>query len=104
MIKVRDFSVGDEDKLWRVFYSSIHQVCSNNYNEEQLQAWAPADLDKSIWAFKMRSIKPYVAFDGDKVIGYADLQKDGKIDHFFVHGDHQGQGVGRHLTKYYTPQ
>ena len=97
MTKIREFKVGDEDGLWRVFYSSIHQVCTNNYNEEQLQAWAPANLDQTIWVTKMRSIKPYIALNGDKIIGYADLQEDGKIDHFFVHGDHQGQGVGRCL-------
>ena len=50
-----------------------------------------------IWASKIRSIKPFVAVFGEKIVGYADLQNDGKIDHFFVHGSHQGQAVGRSL-------
>lgn len=97
MIIIREFKIGDEAELWSVFYTSIHQVCSNNYSEEQIQAWAPADLDQAIWVKKMQSLKPYVAIDGRKIVGYADLQIDGKIDHFFVHGDHQGQGVGNRL-------
>jgi putative acetyltransferase len=99
MITVRKFKSGDEDGAWDVFYSSIHQVCSKDYSEEQIHAWAPADLDPSIWISKIQSIKPFVAVTGEKIIGYADLQKDGKIDHFFVHGDHQAEGVGGSLMK-----
>ncbi len=97
MIIVREFKIGDEEGLWTVFYSSIHQVCCNHYTEEQIKAWAPSDLDPAIWISKMQSIKPFVAVTDKKVIGYADLQEDGKIDHFFVHGDHQSQGVGQNL-------
>ena len=99
MITVREFKTGDEEGVWSVFYSSIHQVCSNDYTEEQIQAWAPADLDPAIWVSKIQSIKPIVAVAGEKIIGYADLQEDGKIDHFFVHGDYQAQGVGKSLMK-----
>ena len=99
MMTIREFEIGDEDGLWRVYYSSIHQVCCKDYSEEQIQAWAPADLDPAIWVSKMQSIKPFVAIAGKKIIGYADLQEDGKIDHFFVHGDHQSQGVGTILMK-----
>jgi len=99
MITVRKFESGDENGVWDVFYSSIHQVCSNDYSEEQIHAWAPADLDRSIWISKIQSIKPFVAVIAEKIVGYADLQKDGKIDHFFVHGDHQAEGVGSSLMK-----
>ena len=92
-IVIREFNTNDERQLWDVHYSSIHQVCSKDYNKEQIEAWAPADLDQSIWASKMQSLRPYVAVLGDKVVGYADLQADGEIDHFFVHGDYQSQGV-----------
>lgn len=97
MISIRDFAIGDEQEAWDVFYSSIHHVCSSHYTIEQVQAWAPADFDQSLWDAKIRSIKPFVAVLGGKIIGYADLQDDGKIDHFFVHGDHQAQGAGGRL-------
>lgn len=97
MVTIREFKIGDEDGAWKVFYSSIHQVCCKDYSTEQIQAWAPANIDSDIWASKMRSIKPFIAMVDEKIIGYADLQNDGKIDHFFVHGDHQAQGVGKSL-------
>ncbi len=33
------------------------------------------------------------------MVGFADLQADGYIDHFFCHHAHQGQGVGRALMQ-----
>jgi len=99
MIDIRKFKEGDEEALWSVFYSSIHQVCSGDYSNEQIDAWAPKDIDPSIWINKFRSIKPFVATLEGNVVGYADLQCDGEIDHFFVHGDHQGKGVGTGLME-----
>ena len=100
MITIREFKLGDEADTWDVFYSSIHQVCSKDYNDEQIQAWAPSDLNPKRWNEKMRSIKPFIALIGGKVAGYADLQADGQIDHFFVHGDYQSQGVGTALMNH----
>lgn len=31
------------------------------------------------------------------MVGYADLQQDGYIDHFFVYGQHQSCGIGAAL-------
>ena len=97
MITIREFKAGDEDGTWNVFYSAIHQVCSRDYTREQIQAWAPIDLDSSKWAKKIQSIKPFIATIDGKIVGYADLQDNGKIDHFFVHGDHQAQGIASAL-------
>ena len=89
-----NFQLGDENGTWEVFYSAIHQVCSSHYTQQQLDAWAPIDLERGIWISKMRSIHPFVAVLENKIIGYSDLREDGLIDHFFVHGDYQRMGVG----------
>ena len=94
MISIRTYKEGDERGTWEVFYSSIHKVCVNDYNPEQIEAWAPEALDPNIWNSKIQSIKPFIATIDGNIIGYADLQKSGLIDHFFVHGDYQRLGVG----------
>lgn len=94
MMIIRNFNIGDEDDLWEVFYSAIHQVCSNDYTEEKVNAWAPDDLESGVWTAKIRSIQPIVVVFNEKIVGYSDLQDSGLIDHFFVHGDYQGGGVG----------
>lgn len=92
---VRKFRVGDEAALFRVYYSAIHQIASRNYSRVQIEAWAPADLDGRIWATRIREINPFVIETDGLLIAYADLQKNGYIDHFFVSGDHPRRGAGR---------
>jgi putative acetyltransferase len=60
-------------------------------------AWAPDDLDIKFAIEKFREIDPFVVIKDRKIIGYADIQSDGYIDHFYCHHEFQGQGVGRML-------
>jgi putative acetyltransferase len=98
-MRVRKFRIGDEADLFKVFHSSIHQIASRDYSPEQIEAWAPADLDREIWTARMRGIAPFVVEAGGLLIAYADLQENGYIDHFFVSGDRSGQGAGRLLME-----
>lgn len=41
----------------------------------------------------------FVVHGGDGIVGYADLQADGLIDHFFVSGHHPGCGIGAVLMQ-----
>jgi putative acetyltransferase len=65
----------------------------------QIEAWAPADLDRSLWETRMQGIMPFVIETDGVLIAYADLQDSGYIDHFFVSGDHPRQGAGRLLME-----
>jgi putative acetyltransferase len=53
---LRNFEIGDEGALWEVFYSAIHKVCAKDYTEEQINAWAPDNLDPGIWVSKIHII------------------------------------------------
>ena len=94
---IRRFQSGEDRALFDVYYSAIHLAASRDYSPEQIQAWAPADLDQNLWATKMRDIKPFVVENNGEIVGYADVQPSGYIDHFFVSGYHQRMGVGRLL-------
>jgi putative acetyltransferase len=77
-----------------VYYSAIHTVACRDYTSEQIEAWAPRDLDPDLWERKIRSINPFVAELSGEAVGYADVQSSGYIDHFFVSGKHPRRGVG----------
>lgn len=96
-LTLRRFHVGDEPALLTVFRSSVHLVASRDYTPDQIAAWAPPDMDEARWADRMRAIDPWVAELDGAIVGYADLQPGGLIDHFFVSGHHPRQGVGRAL-------
>jgi putative acetyltransferase len=96
-IELRDFAVGDEPALRTVFESAIRGVASRDYTPRQIGAWAPRDVDVAAWALRVRAIAPFVALRDGRIVGYADVQPSGVIDHFFVAAEAGRQGVGRLL-------
>lgn len=96
-MEVRKFREGEEKELWNLFYNTVHNVNTQDYDENQVAAWAPDDFDINIAVQKFREINPFVVIKEGKIIGYADIQPDGYIDHFFCHHEFQGQGVGSTL-------
>ena len=99
-MEIRLFQVGDEPALREVFFAAVHQTAAADYSPEQLAAWAPAVYDHAAWAERMRGIRPFVAIADGTIIGYADLQPDGYIDHFFVSPTVARQGVGSALMRH----
>ena len=96
-MEIRKLRKGEEKEIWRLFYNTIHNINIKDYNENEIAAWAPDDLDINIAIKKFREIKPFVVITEGKIIGYADIQPDGYIDHFYCHYNYQGQGVGSAL-------
>ncbi len=97
--RIRRYQPGEEAALFDIYFSAIHLVAAHNYTAEQIQAWAPRDLDAVLWKNKMREINPFVAELGGELVGYADVQSNGYIDHFFVSGKHPRRGIGSLLMK-----
>ncbi len=97
IMHIRRFQIGDEAALFEVFHSAIHRIAARDYTPEQLQAWAPADMNRDLWRDRMRGIRPFVAEIDGRIAGYADVQDNGYIDHFFVSGHHPRQGIGNAL-------
>jgi putative acetyltransferase len=96
-VLIRRYAPGEEVRLFDVFFSAVHLVACNDYTSEQVEAWAPRNLDAALWQKRIRGIDPFVAvLDGD-IVGYADVQSDGYIDHFYVSGHHPRRGIGSHL-------
>ena len=94
---IRKFRRGDEKELWDLFYNTIHNVNIQDYNKAQVAVWAPDDLDINFAFQKFREIDPFVVIHNGKIIGYADIQSNGYIDHFYCHHEFQRQGVGSML-------
>ncbi|MCJ8313727.1 MAG: GNAT family N-acetyltransferase [Saccharospirillaceae bacterium] len=74
-------------------------MCVCIYTYILAYAWAPLSYDKLGWAKRLDEIKPFMAWIDNKLVGYADVQQDGYIDHFFVHGDYQRAGIATALMQ-----
>ena len=100
LIHIRHYRDGEESALFEIYYSAIHLIACRNYTSEQIEAWAPRDLEPELWCSKIRCINPFVAVLGGELVGYADLQPNGYIDHFFVSGAHPRKGIGAQLMRH----
>jgi putative acetyltransferase len=97
MLSIRKFQNGDESELRDIFFNTVRKVNSKDYSEIQVNAWAPVEYDQAAWQRRIRAINPFVAMLNSDIVGYADIQDDGYIDHFFCHWNYQGKGVGKAL-------
>lgn len=99
MLTIREFRHGDEATLRNIFFNTVRNVNSKHYSDAQVQAWAPDDYDQDEWLERISAINPFIATLNSEVVGYADIQNDGYIDHFFCHFKHQGKGIGKALMQ-----
>ena len=99
---VRRFEEDDLPGMVALFRDTIRRVNSQDYSLVQIDAWAPDEDDAISHASRLQRFKNSVTFvvEIDGVLaGYANIEADGHVDHFFVSADHQGKGVGRSLMK-----
>lgn len=99
-LHIRSYRPEDASQLHHVYYTSIHQFCRNDYTPAQLDGWAPKTFDPVCWGKILEGLMPRVVECKGQLVAYADLQKDGLISHFFVHGDWQGKGIGKRLLRH----
>ncbi|WP_440906606.1 GNAT family N-acetyltransferase (plasmid) [Catenovulum sp. SX2] len=97
MITIQPYYKGVELELFNVFTSAIGDVCSRDYTPDQIRAWIPSEYNAEKWRDRVEGIKPYIAKFNGNIAGYADIQSDGYIDHFFVGSMYQSKGVGSAL-------
>jgi putative acetyltransferase len=96
---IRRYIAGEEKELRRVFLSSVHQLASKHYRADQIHAWAQEIFDFQDWCNRISTLKPFVAVIDGQIVGYADVQDSGYIDHFYVAGPFSGKGVGKALMR-----
>ncbi|CAH1589963.1 GNAT family N-acetyltransferase [Vibrio rotiferianus] len=99
MLEIRRFESGDEETLRTLFYYTVRKICINDYTDAQVSAWAPNIYVAEDWNQKIALLNPFIVLLDGQVVGYADLQPDGYVDHFFCHWQHQGKGVGTALMQ-----
>jgi len=99
VIKIRRFTEHDIRPLWQLKFNTIRSINAQHYSASQIAAWAPEDMDMALWRKRITEMNPYIAEVAGKIVGFADLQLDGYIDHFFCHKACIGQGVGGKLMQ-----
>lgn len=102
-MRIRPLQAGEELALHAVFHSAIHGLASRDYTPEQIEAWSPSNFTAELqerWVSRVREIQPFVVEFEGRLVGYADIQPDGLIDHFFVEASVARRGIGSALMRH----
>ena len=97
MIKIRLFQVADAAAIAQLFHDTVHEVNRRDYSKQQLQAWAPDDLNFRNWDEVCANRFTYVAEEDGTIAGFGELEPNGHIDCFYCHKNYQRRGVGRQI-------
>jgi len=96
-IAIRRFHHDDPPLLFDIFQQAVRLSAAFDYSPTQINAWA--EVDRAAWIEHLRRLAPWVAEIDGVIAGYADLQPDGYIDHFFVTARFGRRGVGSLLMQ-----
>lgn len=98
MVVIRNYRPSDGAKLMQLFYNTVHEVNIWDYSAEQVDAWAPKDMDKATWEKRFLDGRTtFVVEEQGQILGFAELESSGHIDCFYCHKECLGKGVGSML-------
>ena len=92
MIALRSYSPTDSEACLRLFRETVRKVNVNDYNPNQIDAWASDEIDLQEWGNRFLNRFAYVAVLDDDLVGFADMTEGGYLDRLFVSADHQRKG------------
>ncbi len=98
-VHIREYRSEDAPLLWQLFFHTVRRVNLGDYSAAQVEAWASETIAPGDWQALLDHNCPFIVEQSGQILGYADLQPDGLIDHFFCHWQAQGQGVGALLME-----
>jgi len=96
-IQIRKLNISDLDDCISLFRNTVHAINIQDYNQSQLDIWAPKNIDKKIWWKSISKNIAYVAVYNEQIVGFGDMTYDGYFDRLYVHKDFQRKGIASDL-------
>lgn len=90
---IREYRSSDCKELTELFYNTVHTVNAKDYSGEQLNVWAPKQIDLEKWHQSFQGHYSVVAVDGNTITGFGDIDRTGYLDRLYVHSDRQRMGI-----------
>jgi len=95
-LKILDYEEGMLDEMLQLFYDTVHTVSARDYRKDQLNSWAPLDIDRRWWEQRLKKNICKVAFINNTMVGFAELV-DEHVETLYVHKDFQRRKVAANL-------
>jgi putative acetyltransferase len=95
---LRPFLPADAQLLAEIFRASIAELTTEDYDDDQRNAWAAVADDEAAFAARLAKALTLVASIDGEVVGFASLSGADKLDMLYVSPDAAGQKVGTTLV------
>ena len=97
-MELRKYHPRDCAEMACLFYDTVHTVNAADYTREQLDAWADGQVDLEKWNASFLEHDTLVAVEGEKIVGFGDMDSTGYLDRLYVHKDHQKKGIATAIS------
>lgn len=97
-MKIRKYREEDCASIAELFYKSVHHISHEDYNEEQLNAWATGNIEIEKWNMSFLENYTIVIEEEDIIVGFSDITSLGYLDHLYVHPQYLRKGVATKLV------
>lgn len=96
-IIIRPFTSSDLPAVIQLFKEAVAAINIRHYSPEQIAVWI--DIDPIKWQAKLENMIVFVAEIDSTIVGFADMTREGYLDHLYVHKDYQARWVSLHLFR-----
>lgn len=96
-IIIRPYQPSDFDAIVTLFKEAVAAINIRHYTPEQIAVWT--DIDPDRWHAKLAEMIVFVAEIDSTIVGFADMTREGYLDHLYVHKDYQARWVSLHLFR-----
>lgn len=96
-MEIRGYTPADLEEMARLFYETILTVNRRDYTEAQVKAWAGRRESLVQNGRRFLDSHTLVAVEGERIVGYGNMEAGGHLDHLYVHKDFQRRGVAAAL-------
>ncbi len=96
-MRIRRMYPTEAKRMAEIMRSSVRTLCTRDYSPAELEAWVPEKMDmKKFNASLLKSVS-WVMADGNKIAGFANIERDGYVNRLFTHPDYTGRGIASAL-------
>lgn len=96
-ITIRPYKSSDFQAVIQLFKEAVAAINIRHYSPEQIAIWT--DVNPIKWQTKLANMIVFVAKIDSTIVGFADMTREGYLDHLYVHKDYQARWVSLHLFK-----
>lgn len=97
-MSIRRYESRDCNDIIKLFYDTVHTINSKDYAEDELNSWAPKDIDISLWDKSFLKNYTIVFILDNVIVGFGDINETGYLDRLYIHKDYQRRGIAKKIV------